>query len=65
MDNIYTAQDVAKILGINIKTAYKKMKRADFPRLPRRKNEQYLVTKEAFEKWLNREEYSGGDCNEK
>lgn len=63
MDKLLTAKDIAKIEGRNIKTIYKFMKRPNFPKLPRQKNEQYLVTETAYKKWRNREEYSmkGGE----
>ena len=57
--DIYTSQDVARILNINIKTARKMMHFQYFPRIKGVGNK-LLVEKEAFEKYIRNEEYTIG-----
>ncbi len=53
---IYTSQDVANILHINIQTARKMMHGQYFPRI-KGIGSKLLVEKEAFEKYVRNEEY--------
>ena len=48
---VYTVPEVAKLLGVNVITAYELARRSDFPAIrvsPRR----IVIPKQAFHKWL-------------
>lgn len=44
--------DVAELLGVNVKTATKILNMPGCPLLPRTKGEQYRIVKEALVRWL-------------
>ena len=54
--DIYTSQDVANMLHINIQTARKMMHSKYFPRI-KGVGSKLLVEKKAFERYIRNEEY--------
>ena len=44
--------EVAELLGVNVKTATKILNMPGCPLLPRSKGEQYRIVKEALVRWL-------------